>query len=108
MLVRFWGTRGSIAKAGPGTLRYGGNTSCVEICSATGTLVVLDCGTGSHGLGQIWWRQAGSLYTAISSSATRIETTSKACPSLPPCLCPVINGRSMDRMVSALPCGTHL
>jgi phosphoribosyl 1,2-cyclic phosphodiesterase/CheY-like chemotaxis protein len=52
MRVRFWGTRGSLAKAGPGTLRYGGNTSCVEVRSAAGTLVILDCGTGSHGLGQ--------------------------------------------------------
>ena len=40
MRVRFWGTRGSLAKAGPGTLRYGGNTSCVEIRSAAGTLDV--------------------------------------------------------------------
>ena len=30
MNVRFWGTRGSLAKPGPTTLRYGGNTSCVE------------------------------------------------------------------------------
>lgn len=52
MLVRFWGTRGSLAKAGPSTLRYGGNTSCVEVRSAAGTLVVIDCGTGAHGLGQ--------------------------------------------------------
>jgi len=52
MLVRFWGTRGSIAKAGPLTTRYGGNTSCVEIRSSRGTLIVLDCGTGAHGLGQ--------------------------------------------------------
>jgi phosphoribosyl 1,2-cyclic phosphodiesterase/DNA-binding response OmpR family regulator len=52
MHVRFWGTRGSIAKAGPGTVRYGGNTSCVEVRSKAGTLVVLDCGTGAHGLGQ--------------------------------------------------------
>jgi phosphoribosyl 1,2-cyclic phosphodiesterase/DNA-binding response OmpR family regulator len=52
MRVRFWGTRGSIAKAGPSTTRYGGNTSCVEIRSSRGTLVVLDCGTGAHGLGQ--------------------------------------------------------
>jgi phosphoribosyl 1,2-cyclic phosphodiesterase/CheY-like chemotaxis protein len=52
MLVRFWGTRGSIAKPGLGTLRYGGNTSCVELRSSSGTLVVLDCGTGAHGLGQ--------------------------------------------------------
>jgi phosphoribosyl 1,2-cyclic phosphodiesterase len=52
MLIRFWGTRGSIAKAGPSTVRYGGNTSCVELRSSRGTLVVLDCGTGAHSLGQ--------------------------------------------------------
>ena len=52
MLVRFWGTRGSIAKPGPSTVRYGGNTSCVELRSSSGTLVVLDCGTGAQDLGQ--------------------------------------------------------
>ena len=52
MKVKFWGTRGSIAKAGPGTVRYGGNTSCVEVRADDGTLVVLDCGTGAHGLGE--------------------------------------------------------
>ncbi|HSD09351.1 MAG TPA: hypothetical protein VLF14_00075, partial [Candidatus Binatia bacterium] len=31
MRIRFWGTRGSLAKPGPTTLRYGGNTSCVEV-----------------------------------------------------------------------------
>jgi phosphoribosyl 1,2-cyclic phosphodiesterase/FixJ family two-component response regulator len=50
--VEFWGTRGSIPTPGPGTMRYGGNTACVEIRSARGTLVVLDCGTGAHPLGQ--------------------------------------------------------
>jgi phosphoribosyl 1,2-cyclic phosphodiesterase/DNA-binding response OmpR family regulator len=52
MQVTFWGTRGSIAKAGPGTVRYGGNTSCVSIRTDGGTQLVLDCGTGAHGLGQ--------------------------------------------------------
>ena len=52
MQVTFWGTRGSIAKAGPSTLRFGGNTSCIEVRSDAGTVVVLDCGTGAHGLGQ--------------------------------------------------------
>jgi CheY-like chemotaxis protein len=52
MLVRFWGTRGSLAKPGPTTVRYGGNTSCVEVRLADGTLIVLDCGTGAHALGQ--------------------------------------------------------
>jgi CheY-like chemotaxis protein len=51
MLIRFWGTRGSLAKPGPTTLRYGGNTACVEVRTQDGTLIVLDCGTGAHGLG---------------------------------------------------------
>ncbi len=51
MRVRFWGTRGSIAKSGPHVHRYGGNTSCVEVRTEAGTLIVLDCGTGAHDLG---------------------------------------------------------
>ncbi len=52
MRVRFWGTRGSLAVPGPTTLRYGGNTACVEIETKDGQLIVLDCGTGAHLLGQ--------------------------------------------------------
>ena len=52
MRVRFWGTRGSIPKPGKTTLRYGGNTSCVEVQAQDGTLVILDCGTGAHELGR--------------------------------------------------------
>jgi phosphoribosyl 1,2-cyclic phosphodiesterase len=51
MFVRFWGTRGSIPKPGPSTLRYGGNTSCVEVRSAAGTIAMLDCGTGAVSFG---------------------------------------------------------
>jgi hypothetical protein len=40
MRVRFFGTRGSIAKPGPSTVRYGGNTSCTEVRASDGTLVV--------------------------------------------------------------------
>jgi phosphoribosyl 1,2-cyclic phosphodiesterase len=49
--IRFWGTRGSIATPGPSTVRYGGNTACVELRSDAGTIVVLDCGTGARPLG---------------------------------------------------------
>jgi CheY-like chemotaxis protein len=52
MRIRFWGTRGSLPRPGKDTLRYGGNTSCVEVRTARGTLIVLDCGTGAHSLGQ--------------------------------------------------------
>ena len=50
--ITFWGTRGSIANACQETIRYGGNTSCVELRSNSGTVVVLDCGTGGFRLGQ--------------------------------------------------------
>lgn len=50
--VQFWGTRGSIARPGREMLRYGGNTSCVQVTSPGGTQVIIDCGTGAHDLGQ--------------------------------------------------------
>ena len=46
-----WGTRGSLSAPGPETARYGGNTSCVEVRSDDGTLLVLDAGTGIRRLG---------------------------------------------------------
>jgi phosphoribosyl 1,2-cyclic phosphodiesterase len=49
--IQFWGTRGSIPKPGPTTVRYGGNTLCHEVRTARGTLVIIDCGSGLHGLG---------------------------------------------------------
>jgi len=51
MRVRFWGTRGSIATPGPTTLKYGGNTSCVELVTNSGERFILDCGTGIRPLG---------------------------------------------------------
>jgi CheY-like chemotaxis protein/phosphoribosyl 1,2-cyclic phosphodiesterase len=51
MMVRFWGTRGSIASPGPSTNRYGGNTSCVEIVTNSGKRFICDCGTGARALG---------------------------------------------------------
>ena len=48
--VRFWGVRGSIACPGPMTLRYGGNTPCVEIRCGSYTLI-FDAGTGIRQLG---------------------------------------------------------
>ena len=50
--VQFWGTRGSIPSPGPLTVRYGGNTPCVEVRTSDGWLVVLDAGTGIRELGR--------------------------------------------------------
>ncbi len=48
--VRFWGDRGSIPCPGPATVRYGGNTSCLEI-RADERLIIVDLGTGLKPLG---------------------------------------------------------
>ena len=65
MHIRFWGTRGSIPTPGPTTVRYGGNTSCVEVRDATGSLLVLDAGTGLRELGVAMMSANGSRATTI-------------------------------------------
>ena len=51
MRIRFWGTRGSIPTPGQRTVRYGGNTACVEVRASSDALLVLDAGTGLRELG---------------------------------------------------------
>lgn len=52
MRIKFWGTRGSIPTPGRKTEKYGGNTSCVEIRTSDGDILVCDAGTGIRELGQ--------------------------------------------------------
>ena len=52
MRIRVWGCRGSLATPGADTLRYGGNTSCVEVRGDSGEMLVLDAGTGMRPLGK--------------------------------------------------------
>ena len=51
MLVRFWGVRGSTPTPQSENLRYGGNTSCVEV-RVNGHIYIFDCGTGFRNLGK--------------------------------------------------------
>ena len=60
MLVRIWGCRGSLATPGRETLRYGGNTSCVEVELDDGSRVILDAGTGIRALGRRLVQQNGA------------------------------------------------
>ena len=48
--VKFWGVRGSIACSGPSTVRYGGNTSCLEVRCGD-RIIILDAGSGIRYLG---------------------------------------------------------
>lgn len=49
--VKFWGVRGSYPAPGAGTVKYGGNTPCIEIRAGERT-IILDAGTGVIPLGR--------------------------------------------------------
>ena len=57
MKVRFWGVRGSIPSPGPHTMRYGGNTTCIEVRSDDNSLIILDAGSGIFPLAQLLLRE---------------------------------------------------
>ncbi len=52
MKIRFWGVRGSIPTPGPNTIKYGGNTTCIEIRTDQNQLIILDGGSGIYMLAQ--------------------------------------------------------
>jgi phosphoribosyl 1,2-cyclic phosphodiesterase len=52
MKIKIWGCRGSIASPGEHTIRYGGNSTCLEIRSADGELFIVDAGSGIRNLGK--------------------------------------------------------
>lgn len=70
--IRFWGVRGSIACPGPDTVRYGGNTSCVEMrCGER--LLVFDGGTGLRLLGNELMRSGKAAELDLFYSHTHFD-----------------------------------
>ena len=70
--LKFWGVRGSIPVPGPGTIRYGGNTACVEL-RADGEIIVLDAGTGIRSLGLALEEEFGSEPIKIALLITHVH-----------------------------------
>ena len=68
MKLTFWGTRGSLPSPGRDTVRYGGNTPCVEVRLANNNLVIFDAGTGLRGLGDAIMAAGGSLKAFLAIS----------------------------------------
>lgn len=60
MEITFWGTRGSLPVINGKVLRYGGNTSCVQV-QVEETLLIFDAGTGIYHLGQQLLKKGGSI-----------------------------------------------
>ena len=52
MLVRFWGVPGSTPTPTTANQKYGGNTSCLEVRTSGGQLIIFDAGSGIRALGR--------------------------------------------------------
>ncbi len=61
MRIKFWGVRGTTPTPERRNSRYGGNTTCVEVRLANGTLIILDAGSGLRALGLSLVRKYGDL-----------------------------------------------
>src|SRR5689334_11429447 len=67
MHATIWGCRGSIPTPGRDTVRYGGNTSCVEVSFSNGTVLVLDAGSGIRPLGvELLRRRVRSVHLLLT------------------------------------------
>ncbi|HET6319307.1 MAG TPA: MBL fold metallo-hydrolase [Chloroflexota bacterium] len=101
MRVRFWGTRGSVPTPGPTTVRYGGNTACVEVETKGGTTFIFDSGTGIRELGLHLAQQGGHVAAHVMLGHTHWDHIS-GFPFFTPAFVPgnrlvVYGARDLDR-----------
>jgi len=64
--ITLWGTRGSLASAGPETIRYGGNTACIEVRADDGNILILDAGSGIRRLGESIGTPDGPIHILLT------------------------------------------
>ena len=69
MLIRCWGARGSIAVSGPEYLKYGGDTTCLEIRTKNDEVIIVDAGTGIRRLGNELLNEGRHEYNIIFTHA---------------------------------------
>jgi phosphoribosyl 1,2-cyclic phosphodiesterase len=101
MRVRFWGTRGSVPTPGPSTVRYGGNTACVELTTRGGATFIFDSGTGIRELGLKLGREGTPVSAHLMLGHTHWDHIS-GFPFFPPVFVPgnrfvIYGARDLDR-----------
>ncbi len=69
MLIRCWGSRGSIPVSGPSVVKYGGDTTCMEIRAESGEIIIVDAGTGIRRLGNFLLEEESYEYHVIFTHA---------------------------------------
>lgn len=69
MLIRCWGARGSIPVSGKEYLKYGGDTTCIEIRTKDDDIIIIDAGTGIRRLGYQLIKEERYSYDMIFTHA---------------------------------------
>ncbi len=69
MRIKCWGSRGSVPVSGSRYLRYGGDTTCLEIQADSGEIIIIDAGTGIRRLGKsLLQRREKNFYLLMTHS----------------------------------------
>jgi len=69
MIIKSWGSRGSIPVSGPEHIKYGGDTTCIQITAKSGDIIIVDAGTGIRRLGNSLVEQKQSHYHLLFTHA---------------------------------------
>ncbi len=69
MDIKCWGSRGSISVSGKSTVKYGGDTTCLEITAKSGQTIIVDAGTGLRRLGNSFIRRNITDYYMVFTHA---------------------------------------
>ena len=69
MIITCWGARGSIPVSGKEYIKYGGDTTCLEIRSQSGDIIIVDAGTGIRRLGNKLIKEGVHFYNFIFTHA---------------------------------------
>ena len=69
MIIKCWGSRGSIPVSGKEYIKYGGDTTCLEIRTRSGDLIIVDAGTGIRRLGNEIIKEDSHVFNFIFTHA---------------------------------------
>jgi phosphoribosyl 1,2-cyclic phosphodiesterase len=69
MVIKCWGSRGSIPVSGKEFIKYGGDTTCIEIRSKSDDIIIIDAGTGIRRLGNQLIEEKKNHYNIIFTHA---------------------------------------
>ncbi len=69
MYIKCWGSRGSIPVSGKEFIKYGGDTTCIEIRTKNDEIIIVDAGTGIRRLGNQLIQEERFAYNAIFTHA---------------------------------------